>query len=318
MPARNIGPPVNSRSHDAGAGLSPDGHTMFVFKGDRNNGDLLISYLINGVWTKPEDPGKNINSKYHESSACLSPDGNVLYFVSDKPGGYGGRDIYKSQWNSRQLQWDAAENLGNAINTSYDEEGVFMHPDGKTLYFSSKGRNSMGGYDVFFSVFENGKWSNAENIGYPINTPDDDVFFVMSADKKHAYYSSVKLEGKGDNDIYMITFAEQIRKPSSTTLVKGVVRNMITKEPLAAQIELTDLSAGQHIGNYSTDSRDGVIGAAAELHQGGADEERHEGGGEDLGEHANVRTPRGDSQEGEDGAGCGGSHQSGAEGAADD
>ncbi len=251
--ARNIGPPLNSKTHDAGAGLSPDGHTLFIYKGDVSNGDIFISYYVNGKWTKPEDAGGNINTKYHESAACLSPDGNMLYFVSDKPGGYGGRDIYRSKWDEQGKKWMQAQNLGPEINTPYDEEGVFMHPDGKTLYFSSQGWNSIGGYDVFYSVSEGRKWSAPVNIGYPVNTPDDDVFFVVSASGEHAYYSSFKKDGKGEKDIYLITFEPDSKPVSEMTVLKGVIRDAATQEPITARIEVIDLSKSEHIGNFYSD-----------------------------------------------------------------
>jgi flagellar motor protein MotB len=265
IPAKNLGQIVNTWSHDAAAGLSPDGHTLLVFKGDKNAGDILISKLVKGYFTKPEDAGRNINTKYHESSACLSPDGNTLYFVSDKPGGFGKRDIYKSRWNDVRKEWMPAENLGDTVNTPYDEEGVFMHPDGRTLYFASQGHTSMGGYDIFYSTYdENGKWNTPINIGYPINTPDDDVFFVVSASGKHGYYASIRKEGFGEKDLYMVTFLEE-EKPAAITaipvskmaILKGVIRNAITREPLAANIELIDLEKGEHIGNFNTDSKTG-------------------------------------------------------------
>lgn len=255
--AKNLGPPINTKTHDAGAGVSPDGHTMFVFKGDKNSGDILVSKLINGAWIKPEDAGKNINTKYHESSACLSPDGNTLYFVSDKPGGLGGRDIYKSKWDDLRKEWMTAVNLGEPVNSAYDEEGVYMHPDGRTLYFSSQGHNNIGGYDIFYSKLENSAWLAPVNMGYPINTPDDDVFFEVSASGLHGYYASIKKEGFGEKDIYRVIFLGNEITESKMSVLKGVIRNSTTKEPLAANIELIDLDKGEHIGIFSTDSKTG-------------------------------------------------------------
>ncbi|MFI5218523.1 MAG: OmpA family protein [Bacteroidia bacterium] len=254
--AKNLGEPINTKLHDACAGLSADGHTLFVFS-DKNNGDILISKLIKGTWSKPEDAGRNINTKFHETTACLSPDGNTLYFVSDKPGGYGGRDIYKSKWDEMKREWGTAVNLGDSINTSYNEEGVFMHPDGKTLYFSSQGHINMGGQDIVYSTLVNNAWTTPINIGYPINTPDDDVFFVVSASGKHGYYASVRKEGFGDRDIYRVTFMDEEKPLSRMTVLKGIILNKQTKEPLAANIELIDLNKNEHIGNFTTDSKTG-------------------------------------------------------------
>jgi len=256
--AKNLGTIVNTTTHDAAAGLSPDGHILFVFKGDRNNGDILMSYIDNGEWTKPVDPGKNINTKYHESSACLSPDGNMLYFSSDRPGGYGGRDLYKSPWDPIKKTWGPAINMGGVINTRYDEEGVFMHPGGSTLYFSSKGHNSMGGYDVFFSVYENEFWRKPTNLGYPINSPDDDVYFVVAANGSNAYYASVTEDGFGEKDLYMVTFLSEADKPiSKMSVLSGYITDAVDKAPVSAFIELIDLNKQERIGTYITDSKTG-------------------------------------------------------------
>ena len=201
-PARNLGAPVNTASHDATVGLSADGQHLLVYLED-NEGDIYESNLLGSAWSKPKSLGARINTKYHESSACYSPDGKYVYFVSDRPGGRGGSDIYRVELEART----PAENLGTVINTPYDEEGVFMHPDGKTLYFSSKGQSSIGGYDIFKSTLNaKGQWSEPENLGWPINTPDDDVYFVMGASGQHAYYSTDQPGGLGGKDIYRVTF----------------------------------------------------------------------------------------------------------------
>ncbi len=201
-PARNLGAPVNTPRHDATAGLSADGQRLLVYLED-NEGDIYEANLLGSTWSKPKSLGPRVNTKYGESSACYSPDGKYLYFVSDRPGGRGGRDIYRVELDART----PAQNLGPVINTPYDEEGVFMHPDGKTLYFSSKGQSSIGGYDIFKSTLNaSGQWSEPENLGWPINTPDDDVYFVMGASGQRAYYSSDRPDGHGGKDIYRVTF----------------------------------------------------------------------------------------------------------------
>jgi len=202
-PARNLGSPVNTARHDATVGLSADGQRLLVYMED-NEGDIYESNLVGNAWSKPKNLGTRLNTKYHESAACYSPDGKYLYFVSDRPeGNRGGRDIYRLELDART----PAENLGPVINSPYDEEGVFMHPDGKTLYFSSKGHDSMGGYDIFKSTLNaKGQWSEPENLGWPINTPDDDVYFVLSASGQHGYYSSDQPGGLGGKDIYRVTF----------------------------------------------------------------------------------------------------------------
>lgn len=170
------------------------------------------------VWTKPKSLGKHVNSKHRETSGCLSPDGKTLYFTSDRPGGLGGFDIYAST-KDKKGRWGKPTNLGAKINTPYDEEAPFMHLDGKTLYFSSEGHNSIGGFDIFKAtlVGEN-TWSNAENLGVPINSQSNDMFFV-SNDKNHriAYFSSDRPGGVGGKDLYRV-----IMNPSSKkALAKG-------------------------------------------------------------------------------------------------
>lgn len=205
----NIGKPVNTKAQNAIACISADGQKLLLYKDDDGDGNIYECILKQNKWSEPRKLDAHINSPYHESSASLSYDGKTLYFVSARPeDNKGGRDIYLSKWNEKLRKWGRAINLGQTINTKYDEESVFIHSDGKTLYFSSKGHNTMGGYDIFKSVFENGKWSVPENIGYPINTPDDDVFYVLSESKKYAYYASIKEDGLGKRDIYRITFIE--------------------------------------------------------------------------------------------------------------
>lgn len=208
--AKNIGEPVNTESHDATVGLAPDGKSLLTYKGiNSKNGDVLITReKEDGTWEKPESLGAAINTKNHESSASLSFDEKTLFFVSDQPGGFGQHDIYVSYWDEDAGQWGAAENLGATINTEYEEKGVFFHPDNKTLYFSSNGHNNIGGLDIFKAEFdaETGEWSKPENIGYPINTPDDDIYFVVTGNERYAYYSSYRADGYGEKDIYLITF----------------------------------------------------------------------------------------------------------------
>ncbi len=279
--AKNPGKPLNANLHDATIGLSPDGQTLYVYRGDKG-GDIYVSRLKGNVWSKPIRLNKNINTKYHESGASLSPCGRMLYFVSDKPGGIGGHDIYVSELDKKG-NWKAAMLLPATINTQYDEEGVFMHSDGKTLYFSSMGHNTMGGYDIFKSVFENGRWSTPENIGYPINTAGDDVFFSISASGRHGYYSSSRAGGYGDQDIYIITFLG-LEKPMinnsddnllawktqaitetvieklidiatpSVTLFKGRTLDAVTHDPVEAKIILSDIDKNEELATFSSNS----------------------------------------------------------------
>lgn len=254
----NVGPPLNSNTHDAVVGISLDGQILFTYKNTKSSiGNLFISYLDSDKWTAPVELPKPINSKYQESSACLSPDGNILYFVSNRPGGLGGKDIYYSK--KVNDTWSEPINL-KVLNSEYDEDGLYIHPNGKTIYFSSKNDKSMGGFDIFISEQnEKGEWQEPKNIGYPINSPDDDLYFVMSADAKHGYFTSNKAGGKGDKDIYMIDFSdfESIQKDNYLTLVKGKVLDSISNKPIFAEIEIVDNDKGKLISKFTSNSLTG-------------------------------------------------------------
>ncbi|MBI2281138.1 MAG: OmpA family protein [Bacteroidetes bacterium] len=254
--AVNLGMPVNSQFHDATVGLSLDGQKLFLYRDNKKgDGNINFSEKQGDKWTDPKELPEPINSKYQETSACYSFDGNTIYFVSDRPDGKGGKDIYKSTKDAKGV-WANAENLGSVINTKEDEDAVFLHPDGKTLYFSSQGHGSMGGFDVFKSTFEKGKWSTPQNLGYPINTSDDDVCFVLTASGDYGYYTSIKPEGKGKRDVYKVTFLDELNKPK-LTLLKGTISDKKTGTPLQATIEIYDNDNGKLIGTFESNSTTG-------------------------------------------------------------
>ena len=254
--AINIGVPVNSEFHDATVGLSLDGQKLFIYRDNKKgDGNINVTEKKGTTWSEPIELPEPINSKYQETSACYSYDGNTIYFVSNRPNGQGGKDIYKATKDKKD-SWGNLENLGPIINTAEDEDAIFLHPDGKTLYFSSKGHNTMGGYDVFKSTNEKGRWSTPENIGYPVNTADDDVCFVLTASGDYGYYTSVKADGKGKRDIYRIAFIDEINKPK-LTLLKGVISDRKTGEPLLASIEIYDNDEDKLIGVFESNSASG-------------------------------------------------------------
>jgi tetratricopeptide (TPR) repeat protein len=206
--AENVKAPINTETNDACVAISPDGQSMIVYRtsADQVTGDLYITKLgIDNKWEPLQKMAKEINSQFVETSACFSNDTSQLYFSSNRPGGYGGKDIYriKKLPNGR---WALPFNLGPNINTLYDEDSPYLHPDNVTMYYSSKGHNTMGEYDVFRSVYdpETNQFSKAENLGYPINNVGNDVFFILSVDGQRGYYSSLKEETIGNNDIYQI------------------------------------------------------------------------------------------------------------------
>lgn len=285
--AVNIGKPINTEGHDATMGLAPDGQTLLIYIDEKGNGNIFQCDLKGDQWSKPERLNKNVNTDYHESSASLAADGKRMFFVSNRPDGLGDRDIYMSTKDEKG-KWGKAVNLGPTINTQWGEEGIFIHPDGKTIYFSSQGHKTMGGYDIFKSVWDETTktWSTPENLGYPVNTPDDDVFFVVSASGKHGYYASINGNGYGEKDIYMITFlgpekpmvmnnednllaslAAPVKetviaptvqiKEAQLTILKGVITDAMTKKPLEATIELIDNVKNEVVASFTSNSSTG-------------------------------------------------------------
>lgn len=255
QPVKNVGDPISTKEHDSNIALSNDGQKLLLYKDDDGDGNIYESVQKGSKWSVPVMLQTPISTKAHESSASYSPDGRVLYFVSNREGGVGGRDIYYAKLNDKG-QWDNITNIGNVINTPLDEEGVFMHPDGKTLYFSSQGHKTMGGFDIFKSTFNEGKWSTPENIGYPINSPDDDLFFVLAASGIRGYYASVKDGGMGDLDIYVINFIDE--KPIVyVTILKGTITDAVTGQPLEADIEITDNEKNESVAKFNSNSATG-------------------------------------------------------------
>jgi outer membrane protein OmpA-like peptidoglycan-associated protein len=288
-PCVNAGPPINTEGHDADLSISADGSHLFMYADNgKDHGDIFECDQKGLMWGKPERLNHNINTSYHENSCSVTPDGKTLYFVSDKPDeSFGGHDIYMSKLDDKG-RWGKAVNLGGVINTEYDELSVFIHPDGKTLYFSSKGHKTMGGFDIFKSVYneKTNTWSTPENIGYPVNSPDDDIDFVLSASGKHGYYSSFKKDGMGEKDIYMITFLGAEKPPVMSTednllaslsapvketvilnkvdinapqltILKGMIFDELSKKPLEANIDLIDNSKNEVIATFKSNSSTG-------------------------------------------------------------
>ena len=240
---------VNTAGHEASISMSWDGNTLFIYRDDKGVGNIYMSNKVDGQWSQAIKLAAPINTKYYENHAFLSPDGKQLYFVSNRPGGYGGKDI----WVSERLgdnKWGDPVNLGTSINSEYDEDSPVLLSDGKTLYFSSKGHENMGGYDVFVSVFENGKWSAPVNLGYPINTTDDDIFFVPTLDGSIGYFATNRFDSYGNLEIYKLTVIEPIDMMAS---IRGVVKDTTTGAIVLANIEVYDIAGEQVIVSTSND-----------------------------------------------------------------
>jgi outer membrane protein OmpA-like peptidoglycan-associated protein len=206
---------INTKEHDASVALSPDGKQLYIYRLD----DLWVSDFKNQTWEKPTKLNHFINAKKsHEPSLSLSIDEKTLYFVSEREGGYGGKDIYKSE-KQNDGSWGEPHNLGPAINSEYDEDAPYIDPQNKILYFSSEAHGSMGGFDIFKSKFENNSWSKPENLGYPVNSGADDIFYVYNSAKNVAYFSSIREDGIGNYDLYIADYNPSKNKKSDKTII---------------------------------------------------------------------------------------------------
>jgi outer membrane protein OmpA-like peptidoglycan-associated protein len=204
----NITPEVQSDGNQYTNSLSKDGTQLYLNMEDNFNSDILVSNYQNGRWSKSEPLNKNINTKFWESHASISPDGGSLYFTSNRKGGYGDMDIYMSRKNGTG-DWGEALNLGPAINTELNEDNPFLSEDGKVLYFASQGHYSLGGYDIFKSEqMADGTWAKPVNLGFPLNTTDDDMFFYPSGNGKFGYQARFADDNFGSRDIYRFEIFE--------------------------------------------------------------------------------------------------------------
>ena len=274
----NVGRKINTKHNNAAVGLSHNGHRLYVYHGNKRGGDILVSKMKNGKWRKPKKmPGK-FRTKARETTMFMSADNNTFLFVSNKKkNSVGGKDIFICT-KDRKGRWLAPRNIGSVINSPYDEEAPFLHPSGDTLYFSSQGFNSMGGFDVFKSIKDiDGKWGDPINLGYPINSPEDDIFYKLTDNPRMAYISTVRDEGLGGKDIYKIIYlgAEKeflftneddtlawfkkpipdlfYRKPvkleiDTSFFLIGKVTDASSSNPVIAKLQLIDKEQSQVIG----------------------------------------------------------------------
>ncbi|MFT6715722.1 MAG: outer membrane protein OmpA-like peptidoglycan-associated protein [Saprospiraceae bacterium] len=257
---KKISDNINSSGHEASIGLSVDGQQLLIYSSQEDpDGDIYLSTLDGDVWSRPI-PFLQINSKSAETHACFNVDGTAVFFTSNREeDNYGGFDIYKIN-KLPDGTWSLPINLGPTINTKYDETAPFIHPDGVTLYFSSNGHKTMGGYDIFKSTInqETYSWTNPENIGYPINTTGDDVFYVTSVDGNRAYYASEKSDGQGEKDLYIITSLDKKKKSKALTVMTGVFSMGNNEEiPEDAQITVKDAESGEILGIYRPNAKTG-------------------------------------------------------------
>ena len=260
--------PFNTDNNDAVVGVANDGNTLVLYRGHIQGGDLQISSFIpeKNSWSRPKSVTGRLTSKDGETSACLSPDGKELYYVSrNSKLTLGGKDILLSTLDSKG-KWIEPVNLGVTINSPYDEEGVFITPDNHYLYFASKGHTSMGGFDIFRSERkEDGSWSDPENLGYPLNTPDDEVFYITDQTGSHGYYSAIREGGSGSRDICKVVFLgseKELVLKTEDQLVAG------PKPGLTGFLiipELRDLDNSLLLSGSVIDTTDGVVPIVAKM-----------------------------------------------------
>jgi hypothetical protein len=253
--AFNAGAPLNTDQNEGAQTLSSNGEYMFFTACNRPGGvgncDLYFSAFKNGKWTEPSNLGSPVNTKHWESTPSVSADGRTLFFSSSRPGGFGGKDIWMTRLNEKNL-WTEPVNLGGNINTEGDEMSPFIHFDGKTLYFASDGRIGMGGFDLFITRLQaDSTWSTPKNLGYPINTYNDEMGLIIESGGQKAYYSSIRDKSKG-KDIFSFNLYESVR-PNPVSYMKGKVYDKETGRLLKAEYELINLSTGKIMMKNVTD-----------------------------------------------------------------
>lgn len=252
---------INTPNNEGTTAISADGR-MLIFTscvGRRGYGscDLYVSYRTGDEWSEPENLGPNINSASWESQPSLSPDGRTLYFVSDRPTGYGKRDIYVSY--NKDGDWTKAENLGNKINTADDEVSPFIHANNQTLYFSSKGHPGFGGFDLFSAELTEIGWTNPVNLGFPLNNSDDQVSLYITSDGKKGYYAYEENYRTANYVSRLLEFGvpEAIQVEHRSNYVQGRVYDAKSKQPMSAQVELYDIAKDELISAVNSDAVNG-------------------------------------------------------------
>lgn len=255
-----IGAPVRTGYNEGAQSISPDGNYLLYTMCDADFGmgscDLYWSRKIGAKWSRPRNFGAPVNSSVWESQPSMASDGKTIYFVSSRPGGFGGKDIWKTTMISEGA-FTTPENLGPMINTPEDDAAPFIHSDGRTLYFASNGRVGMGGYDLYYSVLQSdGSWSEPKNLGYPINTPADEIDIFINAGGTVAYIASDKEGGNGGLDLYSFDLDDNLR-PNPVTYIKGIITDAVSGVPVNATIEMVDLSTKQLITKTISDPETG-------------------------------------------------------------
>ncbi|MCG8320171.1 MAG: OmpA family protein [Cytophagales bacterium] len=253
---------INTSNNEGTCTISGDGRTLIFTSclGRKGYGscDLFISYKIGDEWTRPKNLGSGVNSRYWESQPSLSADGRTLYFVSDRPGGLGKRDIYVSYLKKDGI-WSPPVNLSKPVNTKEDEVSPFIHANGQTLYFASDGHPGFGSFDLFYSELSDNVWQKPKNLGYPINTYEEQVSLFVTSDGKRGYYSNENLSKRvgAKSALYEFDMPQEIQVSHKSNFVKGRVIDSETREYLSARVELFDLLPNEMISSVTSDKVSG-------------------------------------------------------------
>lgn len=260
QPREAMGAPIKSGYNEGAQCISPDGRYLFYTLCNTDYGmgscDLYWAKRIGDRWSRPRNFGEPVNSKHWESQPTIAPDGRTIIFASNRPGGFGGVDLWKTTMTEEGV-FSVPENLGPVINTKGDDTAPFIHSDGKTLYFCSDGRPGMGGKDIYYStLLSDGNWSAPVNMGYPLNTPADEINISINAAGNTGYIASDKEGGFGGLDLYSFTLDEKLR-PTPVTYLKGRVIDAFTKRPVEAQIEMIDLNQDKLLTSTTSDPETG-------------------------------------------------------------
>ncbi|MGB0918189.1 MAG: OmpA family protein, partial [Flavobacteriales bacterium] len=258
--ARNLGAPINTDDNEGAQTITADGSQLFFIGCNRKDGkgscDIYRALRKGKKWGVPVNLDSPVNSSKWETQPSISADGKTLYFVSNRAGGLGGPDIWVTQLAPNN-EWTVPRNLGEQINTPFAEETPFIHPDGKTLYFTSNGHVGMGEKDIYMTrMLDDGSWSEPRNLGYPINTWNDEQGLFVAASGENAYFSSDRKGGFGKLDLYSFKLYEDAR-PTRVTYVKGRVTDKETDNSLGADFELIDLASSEVVVRSTSDKISG-------------------------------------------------------------
>jgi len=251
---------VNTQYNEGAQTLTPDGNSLYYVSCDKPGGygscDIYYTRRRGTSWLPVQDVGPPVCTEAWETQPSISADGNALYFVSNRRGGKGASDIWVS-YRGKNGKWNVPVNLGDSVNTPYDEKSPFIHADGKTLYFSSGGWPGFGGDDIFVSrKKDDGTWSKPVNLGYPINTKNDENSFIVSLNGQHAYFTSDRLSNNRNFDLYYFDLY-LAAQPASTTFLKGTIMDADAAAPVAASVQLIDLETGNIVAESFADPVDG-------------------------------------------------------------